>query len=103
MANIVWGFISFISCCGSAIERDLAQEVIVISTRVLHEVLLMIVFSGVKDTGRRKLGREFVCPCLGKLHFVHEYFRRLFLRISVIKNGRAVLRASIVALAVGGR
>ena len=72
--------------------------------RILLEVFLMVIFGDIKLVERRNFGNERVIPNLGCTDLTDDFFGNFLLLLIAIENGRAVLRADIIALAVkGGR
>ena len=69
---------------------------------IVFEIILMVILGAVEDIQRGDFGDDGVGPQVGGVEFGADGLRRFLLRLIVIEDGRAVLRADVVALAVGG-
>ena len=70
--------------------------------RILLEVFLVVIFGNIKLVERRYFGDDWVVPNFGCTDLPDDFFGNFLLLLIALENGRAVLRAGIIALAVKG-
>src|SRR5688500_12151911 len=76
------------------------QNVAIITSRVFHEIILMIIVSGIKLRGSRDFRNDGIFPIAGLVRALLHPLRRLLLLLAVIENRGTILCASVIVLAI---
>jgi len=77
---------------------------VVVALRVFHQIILVIILSGIEFPGGLDRRHNLRLPGLGSIHFVDDTLRFRTVLVVLDENGGAVLGPDVVALFVkGGR
>jgi len=80
---------------------SVAQVVTGVAAGVLLQIVLMVPFCRIESGSRNNLGDHLGRPLTRAIHLGLHALRYPALFVAVVEDRRAVLRASVVALAIG--
>src|SRR6266436_4443137 len=83
-------------------SRSAPQNVAGVTAGMFHEILLVVLFGGVKFSSRGYLGRDRAVELAGFIPPGFYALGGLLLNFARVKDGRAVLRAHVIVLTVEG-